>query len=61
MTKYNYKGYEIRKITSKDWMIYKDGELAFMNGKLIINSNNEYDKNALTLKEAKSRIDKVAC
>ena len=57
--KRNYKGYEIEKATPKDWIIYKNDILAPMNGKYIINSSGEYAKNAMTLKEAKSRIDKV--
>lgn len=53
----NYKGYTIIKATPKDWIIYKDGELATMNGMWIKGSDGKYERNAKTLKEAKARID----
>lgn len=53
----NYKGYTIEKVTAKDWLIKKNGELAEMNGKWMNNSNGKYERNAMTLKEAKARID----
>ena len=56
----NYKGFTIEKVTAKDWMIKKNGVNAEMNGKWMKGSNGEYERNAMTLKEAKARIDKVA-
>ena len=53
----NYKGYTIIKVTAKDWIIQKDGKNATMNGKWIKGSDGKYERNAMTLKEAKSRID----
>jgi len=53
----SYKGYVVKKVTPKDWLIQKDGKNAPMNGKWIKGSNGKYERNAMTLKEAKSRID----
>jgi hypothetical protein len=53
----SYKGYIIVKVTSKDWIIQKDGKNATMNGKWIKGSDGKYERNAMTLKEAKARID----
>lgn len=53
----SYKGYAIVKVTSKDWMIQKDGKNATMNGKWFKGSDGKYERNAMTLKEAKARID----
>ena len=54
-----YKGYTIEKITAKDFIITKDGELAEINGRWMKNSNGVYARNAKTLKEAKERIDNI--
>lgn len=56
----NYKGFTIVKVTAKDWLIQKNGINAEMNGKWMRGSNGEYEKNAMTLKEAKARVDKIA-
>lgn len=48
---YNYKGFEIEKVTSRDYLIYKNGELFTDLNKGI------YTTNARTLKEAKMRIE----
>lgn len=42
---YNYKGYEIRKITRKDFCVYND------NGKMIFDG--------LTLRSAKDYVDSI--
>lgn len=56
----NYKGFTIEKVTAKDWLIKKNGVNAEINGKWMKGSNGEYERNAMTLKEAKARIDKIA-
>ena len=56
----NYKGFTIEKVTAKDWIIKRNGTNSELNGMWIKGSNGEYERNAKTLKEAKSRIDKVA-
>lgn len=54
---YSYKGYTIEKLTKKDWIIYRDGQFAPMNGFRMKGSDGTYARNAMTLKEAKQRID----
>lgn len=44
-----YKGYEIKKVTKCDWIIYKEGKWSNLNG-----DAGCFPK---TLKEAKARID----
>ena len=55
MKRTNYKGFEIEKVTSRDYLIYKNGELfADLNKGIKVYS---YNTNAKTLKEAKMRIE----
>jgi hypothetical protein len=49
MTKREYKGYIIEKVTRLDFTVRKDGRLYF----------TEEDKNPRTLKEAKALIDRL--
>lgn len=46
---YNYKGYEIEKVTRVDFIIRENGKWSQLNG--------DWGHYPRTLKEAKSRID----
>lgn len=50
-------GYEIEKVTARDWVIKKDGRVVRSLNSNIASGGTQ--RNSFTLKEAKSRIDKL--